>query len=203
MTLEGLPRAQMDFAHFEVLVAGVAKRIAGLDPQLRDDALQQRTHEIRTAAGKELSPLLQTMAGRAQAAEQMARGLHPGGGASAGPLHPDNATNATMTLAAFARLARTPTAELVDHLEDAVAAKNLALAEAVRLEFGGRKDGVEFRQRYAAAFAKIEAPDAAAAKRSIGKIASLAAMGRERFNAATTGRSDPVARMAAARMAAA
>jgi hypothetical protein len=36
----------------------------------------------------------------------------------------------------------------------------------------------------------------------LGQIASLAAYGRERFNAATTGRSDPVARMTAARMAA-
>ena len=45
-------------------------------------------------------------------------------------------------------------------------------------------------------------PQAVAAKRTIGKIASLAAFGQERFTSAVTGRSDPVARMTAARMAA-
>jgi hypothetical protein len=63
-------------------------------------------------------------------------------------------------------------------------------------------DREELIGRYRAAFGKLEFPPAAAAKRTIGKIASLAAFGQERFNAATTGRSDPVAGMTAARMAA-
>jgi hypothetical protein len=110
----------------------------------------------------------------------------------------------TMQIATLPRLARTPTPELIEHLEDAVAAKKLALAEAVRLEFRGRpeRERQELRDRYSATFSKLEVPQAAAAKTTIGKIASLAAFGRERFNAATTGRSDPVARMTAARMAA-
>jgi hypothetical protein len=81
--------------------------------------------------------------------------------------------------------------------------EDLALAEAVRLEFQGRTDGQEMKERYAGAFAKVPLPQYTAPKQTIGKIASLAALGQERFNAATTGRSDPVARMAAARLAAA
>ena len=61
--------------------------------------------------------------------------------------HGDDATNATMTLATFARLAKAPTAELVEHLEDSVSARNLSLAEAVRLEFQGRTDRQELNER--------------------------------------------------------
>jgi hypothetical protein len=45
-----------------------------------------------------------------------------------------------MTLAAFARPQRSSTGELVEHLEDATAAGNLALPEAVRHEFRGRPE---------------------------------------------------------------
>lgn len=105
--------------------------------------------------------------------------------------------------AAFARLERTSTAELIEHLRDAGGSRNLAMAEAIRLEFSRRpeKERHELRDRYVQAFGAIEMPQVAAARQAVGKIASLAALGRERFNAATTGRSDPVARMTAARMA--
>jgi hypothetical protein len=79
------------------------------------------------------------------------------------------------------------------------------MAEAVRLEFSRRpeRERQEMMESFTAAFGAIDLPQVAAAKQASGKIASLAALGRERFNAATTGRSDPVARMTAARMAAA
>jgi hypothetical protein len=59
------------------------------------------------------------------------------------------------------------------------------------------------RRAFSEEFSKLEFPQAVAAKRTIGKIASLAAFGQERFTSANTGRSDPVARMTAARLAAA
>jgi hypothetical protein len=49
----------------------------------------------------------------------------------------------------------------------------------------------------------LEVPQAVAAKKALDRIAQLAAFGQERFTSATSGRSDPVARMTAARMAAA
>jgi hypothetical protein len=77
----------------------------------------------------------------------------------------------------------------------------LALVEAVRLEFQGRADRDAVKERFAAAFAKVALPRSAAAMKTIGSIKSLAGFSQERFNSAVSGRSDPVARMAAARMA--
>jgi len=83
---------------------------------------------------------------------------------------------------------------------------------AVRLEFESRdgeltalgpKARAEARRNFNAVLSKLELPNAKAAQRTIGRIAQLAALGQERFTSATTGRSDPVARMTAARMAAA
>ncbi len=59
------------------------------------------------------------------------------------------------------------------------------------------------RKSFNEVLSKLEIPQADAAKRTIGKIASLAAFVQERFTSATSGRSDPVARMTAARLSAA
>jgi hypothetical protein len=65
-------------------------------------------------------------------------------------------------------------------MEDAAAAGNLALAEAVRLEFRGRpgRDRNELIHRYGAAFSKLEPPQAAAAKQAVATIRSLTAFAR-------------------------
>jgi hypothetical protein len=79
----------------------------------------------------------------------------------------------------------------------------LALVEAVRLEFQGRADRDSVKDRFSAAFTRVALPKSAAATKTIGSIKSLEGFGRERFYSAVSGRSDPVARMAAARLAAA
>lgn len=91
----------------------------------------------------------------------------------------DDGINATMMLAAFARLERSSSAELIEHLKDAATGKNLAMAEAVQLEFGRRpeRDRQALMEGYAQAFGAIEFPQVAAAKQAVGKIASLAALG--------------------------
>ena len=71
------------------------------------------------------------------------------------------------------------------------ASRYFALAEAVRIEFEGRPDRERPKDQYAAAFAKVELPNSKAAGPMIGRIASLAAMGQDRFISATTSRSDP------------
>ena len=43
------------------------------------------------------------------------------------------------------------------------------------------------RRAFGEEFAKLEIPQAVAAKKAIGKIAQLAAFGQERFTSATTG----------------
>ena len=191
-----------DFASLNKLIADVDKRIADLDQQLRDEVLRERAQEIRSEGAKLLDPVLRAMNKRAATAEQMARTFTREAELRRARFHKEDGVNATMTLAAFARLQRTSTPELVEHMKDAATANDLALAEAVRLEFASRQDTSEFREGYAAAFAKVQTPHADQVKATVGKVASLAALGRERFNYATTGRSDPVARMAAARLAA-
>lgn len=117
--------------------------------------------------------------------------------------HNEDAVNATMQVAAFTRLALTSTPELVEQLEDAVAANNLALAEAVRLAFHGRTDRESVRDRFTAVFAKVKTPNADAVKTALGNVASLAGLAKERWNSAISGRSDPIGRLNAARLAAA
>lgn len=194
---------EADFEKLNNLVADVDKQIADLDQQLRPDVLRERERQIRSDSLKELDGLLRTMSERAGDAEKMARTFTKEAELRRARFAKDDGVNATMTLAAFARLQRTPTPELVEHMEDAATTNNLALAETVRLEFRAREDTADFLEGYAAAFDKVQTPHAAQVKATVGKVASLAALGRERFNYATTGRSDPVVRMAAARLAAA
>jgi hypothetical protein len=68
-----------------------------------------------------------------------------------------------MEIATFTRLARAPTAGLIEHLAGAAAANKLALVEAVRLELqrGADREGV--KDRFAAAFPKVALPQCTAA----------------------------------------
>ena len=77
-------------------------------------------------------------------------------------------------------------------------AKNLARAEAVRLEFEAR-DGkltalgpdarAEARRTFNAEFSKLELPNSRAATQAMARISQLAAYGKERYRSATSGRS--------------
>jgi hypothetical protein len=206
MNLEDMLRSQEgEFADFERQAAKIDKRIADLDPQLQPDALRKRTAQIRSEAVQLLSPWMRALSERAARAEATARTFTKEAELRRAKFHNDEGVNATMTLAAFARLQRSSTAELIEHLEDAVSTQNLALAEAVRLEFSGRpeRERQELTHRYSGAFEKLQVPQVVAAKQALGKIASLAALGEERFTSLTSGRSDPVARMTAVRLAAA
>jgi hypothetical protein len=204
MTLEQMQSDQeRDLDALNRGVATMEAKLAGLDKQLRPDALRDRTAEIRMEAGKALNPLILAMAARAKSASDMARFHTPEAELRLARFHVDDATNATMEIATFTRLARTPTASLIEQLEDAAVANKLALVEAVRLEFQARADRDSVKDRFAAAFARVALPKSTAATKTIGGIKSLAGLGQERFNLAVSGRSDPVARMAAARLAAA
>jgi hypothetical protein len=213
MTLEEFLRQQeADSATLERTYTALENKIAALDPRLRPDALREETAKLRAAASDALRHLAVAMNNRAQAAQAMARTYTREAELRLARFHADDAVNATMQMSLLMRLGKTPTGELIEHLRDAVASKNLARVEAVRLEFESREAelvalGPEQREAARRAFreefARLEVPQAAAAKQTINKIAQLAAFGQERFTAATSGRPDPVARMTAARMAAA
>ena len=104
-----------------------------------------------------------------------------------------------MTLAAFASLARTSTSEQIKHMEDAAAANNLALVEAVCLEFSGGENVAEFRERYARGLRQDPRAAGAPLRSWPWKSRVPGWPGQGRFTAATTGRSDPLARITVAR----
>jgi hypothetical protein len=213
MTLEELLRQQeADSAALERTYGALENKIAGLDKRLRPDALREETAKLRAAASDALKNLAVAMNNRAQAAQAIARTSTREAELRLARFDADDLKNATIQTATLMRLGRTPTGELIEHLRDAVASKHLARAEAVRLEFESRdaeltKLGPEQREAVRRAFneefARLEIPQAVAAKKVVDKIGQLAAFGQERFTSATSGRSDPVARMTAARMAAA
>lgn len=79
---------------------------------------------------------------------------------------------------------------MIEHLKDAVASRTLPKVEAIRLEFSRRPDRDNMSNPWRTTFAKLEFPEAVAAKRTIGKIGSIAMFSEQRFLEATTGRPD-------------
>jgi hypothetical protein len=149
---------EADHAALERGVAAMEAKIAGLDSQLRPDVIRARTAEIRKERSSPLATLVIAMKKRAQEAHEMARVLSPVAELRLARFHNDDGINATMQMSLLMRLERTSTPELLEHLEDAVAAKNLARVEAVRLEFHRRQDREEMMGRYRAASSKLEFP---------------------------------------------
>jgi hypothetical protein len=99
------------------------------------------------------------------------------------------------------RLERTSTAELIEHLKDAAASRNLAKIEAIRLEFNRRPDREQWSIPWRTTFGKLEFPQAVAARRAIGRIGSMAMFSEQRFLEASTGRAtNPADLMTAARL---
>jgi hypothetical protein len=205
MTLEELMRQQeTDNAACEKKIAAVEAKLASIDKQLRPEVINERSAKLRQEAGDPLKDLVVAMKRRAHQAEEMARVHTPAAELRLARFHNDDATNANMQVALLMRLERTSTPELVEHLKDAVASRNLAKVEAVRLEYHRRADREDVTIPWRTTFAKLEFPQAVAAKRTIGKIGSMAMFSEQRFLEATTGRATrPADRMTAARLAAA
>ncbi|MFZ5781746.1 MAG: hypothetical protein ACOY4R_16265 [Pseudomonadota bacterium] len=204
MTLEELMRQQeADNATFEKKIAAIEAKLAGIDKQLRPEVISERTAKVREEAGASLNDLVIAMKRRAHQAEEMARVYTPEAELRLARFDGnDDLKNATIQMATHMRLERTSTAELIEHLEDAVAARNLAKVEAIRLEFNRRPDREEVSIPWRTTFAKLEFPAAVAARRTIGKIGSIAMFSEQRFLEAATGRpTNPTDRMTAARMA--
>jgi hypothetical protein len=166
--------------------------------------INERTAKVRQEAGASLSDTVLAMKRRATQAEEMARVHTPEAELRLARFHNDDAVDAAMRMSLLMRLERTSTAELIEHLKDAVASRNLAKVEAIRLEFHRRPDREDVSIPWRTTFAKLEFPAAVAAKRTIGKIGSMAMFSEQRFLEASTGRAtNPADRMTAARLASA
>lgn len=177
-------------------------KLAAIDKQLRPEAIAERTTKVRQEANS-LNDLVIAMKRRAHQAEEMARVYTPEAELRLARYHNDDATNAIIGTACMMRLEWTSTAELIERPKDAVASKNLAKVEAIRLEFHRRPDLEDMSIPWRTTFAKLGFPAAVAAKKAIGKIGSMAMFSEQRFLEATTGRpTNPTDRMTAAWMAA-
>src|SRR5688500_614679 len=106
-----------------------------------------------------------------------------------------------MRLAAFERLKRTSTAELIEHLRDVVDAKNMALAQTVRLEFQSRDDKASVRELFVELFSKLEFPDEAVAepRKSLERVVQLERISETSMAGLLRGSLTPFDRATAAR----
>ncbi|ATQ66898.1 MULTISPECIES: hypothetical protein [Methylosinus] len=194
---------ERDAAAIDRAVAAAQVRVQALDKDLRADVLRDREAELRLEALRGLTETRRAMLERAEAAQAQARRLTPEAERRAARFHNDDAVHASMSIATYARLERTSTPELMEHLADAIEDRNLALAEAVRLEFGRRNDAGPLREQFAGLFGRLRSPAAEEAKQAVSRIAGLSGLAAERLLTLERGRGDAAARLAAARMMAA
>lgn len=182
------------------LNAGNAK-IATLDPGLKPEV---RADRIRAIRNETLGAIGETHADMTKRGASAREGL-PHWSQDAvrrrAKFADDPATDAQQRIAIAATLARTSTPELTLHLADAIREKNVAKAEAVRVEFNSRSVDAERRMEFARAFAAVVDPVAKNMEKDLGLIDGLAAHAETLILEFARGRSDPVARMSTARQA--
>lgn len=176
------------------------QKVATVDPNLKPEIVADRVAEVRREAVDSLNEVRREMARRADEAEALARHHTPQAERRKARFNADPALNASMTIATFARLARVPTAELIEHLADAVDAHDLATAEAVRLEFYNRSDAASIRETFESIFKRIPTVGADDAAKAVSRVKGLQGLADEKLSALARGVGDPVARLAAARM---
>jgi hypothetical protein len=195
--------AETEAGRIEQQIAAVEKRLAAIDTNLRDDVIRERQREIRAKAADELLKAREALAVLAKKAEEQARHWTPAALRRAARFDVDPVKDATIRLATFAVLSRSSTGELMAHLQDAVDYGNLALAEAIRLEFQNRpadeRDAIGLG--FFRALDLVPMPAAAVSTATLQRIIGLARQADVRIGEVTSGRSDPLKRIAAARMA--
>lgn len=183
-----------------IIAAGGAK-IAALDPGLRPDARQDRIASIRADVSKEIASTRDDMKNRqAQAKEGLPRWSQDAVRRRA-KFAEDPALDAQQRIATMETLKRVHTGELLRYLEDAIADKSIARAEAIRLEFHSRGDKTDHSLGFAALFGAVVDRDAKTMESELAQIDGLAAHADTLIREFETGFSNPAERIATARMA--
>jgi hypothetical protein len=200
--LQSLERAQeTDLKSIEAAVAKATAEIERLDQNLKPEILAERTGEIRRRASEALQERHRAIVERSNEAKALGRKFTPEGVRRSARFHDDPATDATASLAASMRLAKVPTGELLEYLSDAVEANNVAMVEAIRVEWTSRPDTNDLRGEFTARFSKLQIPQAAEAARSLQRVQGLAEMSAVKLTELSRGSSDPMRRLAAFRAA--
>jgi hypothetical protein len=182
------------------LAVGNAK-IEAVDPDLRPEVKQSRVVSIRQATIAGLDNVLADMAKRQTAAKEGLTYWTQAAARRRAKFADDPALDAAQRMATFETLKRAGTAELLEHLNDAIREKSIARAEAVRLEFHSRPDSAKLGQEFSALFAGVVDPQAKKMEVELGEIAGVAEFAQVLVREFTKGATDPIGRMTAARAA--
>lgn len=186
----------------EAAIASGKARIAAVDPDLRPEARQARIAAIRAEVAAGLEAVAGEMRNRRKAAEEGLGVWSQAAVRRRAKFSDDDPTaDAMQKLAFFETVKRTPTGELVTHLKDAVSARSLARAEALRLEFQGRPDAEKFTRAFGAIFDQAVDPKAQALEKEFGEIIGVADLGDVLVREFVNDRSLPTDRLNAARAA--
>lgn len=146
---------------------------------------------VRKAALDEVTPVVAAMIQRSKSVQEAARKFKPEA----------EMRRAKSADERYDRLDRSTTPELIEYLRDAADDHDLALVGAVLRVFSERADRAKYVEAFAEAFSRVVFPQAAAYKKISGEVLSLSKLGEERFSFVHSGRSNPIAKLNAVRMA--
>lgn len=181
------------------IIEGAEREIAALDPELRDEVVRERAEQIKARSMDALAAERAHLQRRAADAEVAERRHEPAALRRHARFHEEPHADATMRLATFATLERSSLADLIVHLEDAVEGHNLALAEAVRLEFARRPEvPPETTAEFGRVMNRLAYPSAETLAK-LREVRGSASMADVRISEFLRGQSNPAGRISAAR----
>jgi hypothetical protein len=143
-----------DAARIDGAIARAESEIAALEGQLASTELQKAITAIRDRAIMTIRDVRHNMQKRIGAAENIQAVLSKDFLRPSLRFAKDDAEDVNLRKRFFDLLARSPTAALVDHFQDAIGAGDIACAESIRFEFHCRADRQEYDERFDAMVAK-------------------------------------------------
>jgi hypothetical protein len=135
------------------------EKIAAVDQDLKPDVRRARMDAVRAAVSGTLGELLRDIHVRRDEAKADLPKVNQAAARRRAKFANDPSADALQRLALFETLKRAPTSALVEYLKDAVGGKNLAAAEATRLEFETRSDTKEHGQECVEVLAQAVDPE--------------------------------------------
>lgn len=188
-------------ATVEAILAAGAAKIEGVDKGLTPDARRERIAAIREETLEKVSDTRADMAKRGQEATAGLPHWSQDAARRRAKFSDDAAVDAQQRLALGAVLMRTATPALFEHLADAIRAKHIAHAEAVRVEFATRNADAETKANFHRTFAAVVDQQAKSMEAELSQIAGLAAHADTLIAEFARGASNPIQRMTTARAA--
>jgi hypothetical protein len=211
MSVEILTKAEAEQeAELTALNSAIAMAEADLrkiSDDLKPEVAAERRAAILKAAQTASQARLEAMDKRAEQVIPLARKLTPEALRRTARFDPNPATDAAMRTNTIATLARTPTPALLEHLQDAIETRNMALGEHVRLEYQSRptsERSVALSKQFEQAMAQLDglrSGELQAASSSLRRIRGVPELARNRLAELITGHSNPEKRLSAFRAA--